>query len=628
MPPGDRLRRTSRRRSLWPIALLLILGIFVPSRAVAQPRATSELVKSAYLLRFAEKIFWPSEGIRSAFRIGAFDEDSTLVGILRQQTERATVRGKPIQVVLFRSLRDVRDVDILYLNEERSLDVTDVVSVVSGTKVLVVSVEGEPRELTMINLRFNPEKRTYGFETNRQAIERQGLVISPELLVLGGTRTEARDLFRQTEDTVRIERERIADQRRQLADQEKTLAEQRMEIATQRKVIAGQASGILQQRAALDSEATALAAMQDLLRINTQVLDRQRSDMRIQQDTIFRQQMQMEEQRRTLNTQRAEIEVRQQRIAEQDTTLEQQTTTIHQQRQTLTVTITFLVLVALSAFVFWRSYRIIRRFNDELRRKNEQIARQRDELERQAQLLQAANEELESFSYSVSHDLRAPLRGIHGFSQALSEEYGPALDAQGMDYLRRVQASTQKMSNLIDDLLKLSRVGRQAVQRTHVDLVPIIQGIVADLQRAEPSRPVEVVLPESMPAHADPRLVAIVLQNLIGNAWKFTAKTSGPRIEVRLRIDDGTAVYVVKDNGAGFSNQYRDRLFAPFHRLHNDEEFSGTGIGLSIVKRIIHRHGGTIWADGTPGEGATFSFTLPPILEDGRGEEDRSSGRG
>ncbi|HVV87288.1 MAG TPA: ATP-binding protein [Kofleriaceae bacterium] len=244
------------------------------------------------------------------------------------------------------------------------------------------------------------------------------------------------------------------------------------------------------------------------------------------------------------------------------------------------------------------------------------LARQREvellvETQRQAIEVRTANKELEAFSYSVSHDLRTPLRGIDGFSQALLEDYGDQLDATGKDYLRRIRGGAQRMAELIDDLLRLSRVSRADFRRERVDLSAIVTTIEKDLRRTDPARAIELRTQPDVHAFADPRLVRITLENLIGNAWKFTSKTAAPVIEFGARTENGEQVLFVRDNGAGLDMAYAERLFGAFQRLHTEKEFPGTGIGLATVQRIIHRHGGRIWVDAAVGRGATFYFTLP-----------------
>jgi light-regulated signal transduction histidine kinase (bacteriophytochrome) len=223
---------------------------------------------------------------------------------------------------------------------------------------------------------------------------------------------------------------------------------------------------------------------------------------------------------------------------------------------------------------------------------------------------ESANRELEAFSYSVAHDLRAPLRSLDGFSQIVLEDYAEKLDADGRHYLQYIRDSAQQMALLIDDLLTLSRVTRAEFQRQPVDLTSIARTIAAKLRAREPERRVEIAIAEGLAGEGDPRLMAIALENLIGNAWKYSGKREAARIEVGSVRLDGNVAYFVRDNGAGFDMAYADKLFGVFQRLHTAEEFEGTGIGLATVQRIILRHGGHIWAQGEVGRGATFFFKL------------------
>ncbi len=233
--------------------------------------------------------------------------------------------------------------------------------------------------------------------------------------------------------------------------------------------------------------------------------------------------------------------------------------------------------------------------------------------ERTAQL-DAANRELEAFAYSVSHDLRTPLRGVDGFSQALLEDYGDRLDAGARDYLRRIRAGSQRMGRLIDDLLTLSRLSRRPLRAEVVDLSALARAVADELQQAAPGRPVAVTVAPGLAARADAGLVRVVLTNLLENAWKFSGHQPQPRIAVGRAGATDPAVFFVRDNGVGFDMAYADKLFGAFQRLHAEHEFPGSGIGLATVQRIVHRHGGAAWAEGAVGAGATVYFTLaaPP----------------
>jgi signal transduction histidine kinase len=230
----------------------------------------------------------------------------------------------------------------------------------------------------------------------------------------------------------------------------------------------------------------------------------------------------------------------------------------------------------------------------------------RRDISQLAKQLAQTNAELEAFSYSVSHDLRAPLRAIDGFSRELLDHAGPELAEQQRHYLERIRAGSQKMGQLIDDLLRLARVVRVEMQRREVDVTRIAEEVIAELREHSGERDVKVDIASDLTAYADPQLVRVVLTNLLGNAWKFTGRTERACIELGQQND----TFFVRDNGAGFDPQYATHLFGAFQRLHAATQFEGSGIGLAIVQRIVHRHGGRIWAEAEPGRGATFFFTL------------------
>jgi light-regulated signal transduction histidine kinase (bacteriophytochrome) len=224
--------------------------------------------------------------------------------------------------------------------------------------------------------------------------------------------------------------------------------------------------------------------------------------------------------------------------------------------------------------------------------------------------LEAANVELDAFVYSISHDLRAPLRGLDGFSQALMEDYADKLHGEALDYLTRIGRASQRMGQMIDDLLTLSRATRGELRWEQVDLSALATTIVAELAERNPDRQVSCEIAPQVIAQGDPRVLRIVLENLLHNAWKFTSKHDRATIVFGTRRLGGDTVYFVRDDGAGFDMHYVDKLFGIFQRLHAVTEFEGTGIGLAMVARLIHRHGGRVWAEGAEEQGATFSFTL------------------
>ncbi len=250
------------------------------------------------------------------------------------------------------------------------------------------------------------------------------------------------------------------------------------------------------------------------------------------------------------------------------------------------------------------------RYAIERKQGEEELRKQHEYLEYLNSKLTAVNKELEAFSYSVSHDLRAPLRRIDGFCKALMEDYEDKLDTRGKDYLQRVREASRLMGQLIEAMLNLSRITLRKVHYKAFDLSGLAKMVAKELQEMEPERQVEFVIAEGLIVHGDPHLLRAALQNLLDNAWKFSKKCARTRIEFGFTQHNGKPTYFVRDNGAGFDMASANKLFGPFQRLHSTTDFEGTGIGLATVQRIIHRHGGHIWAEGAVDKGATFYFTL------------------
>jgi signal transduction histidine kinase len=258
--------------------------------------------------------------------------------------------------------------------------------------------------------------------------------------------------------------------------------------------------------------------------------------------------------------------------------------------------------------VFLDLYNQKKLLEETFRRTNEELE---NKVQERTQALLIANNELEAFSYSVSHDLRAPLRSMDGFSKALLLQYGEKLDEKGKDYLVRVRDSAQKMGELIDGMLILSRLGRKEIQCQDVNLSQMCGEITKELMDEFPEKKVDLTIMPDMNVLADPALLFSVMENLLENAWKYSSKVPLARIEVGFFEENRKTIYYVKDNGAGFDMEYVNKLFNAFQRLHNIKDFPGTGIGLVTVKRIIERHGGKVWAEGEVDKGSAFYFTLP-----------------
>ena len=285
------------------------------------------------------------------------------------------------------------------------------------------------------------------------------------------------------------------------------------------------------------------------------------------------------------------------------------------------------LLVALATFVIERDVHKQRRDAAYILELNQNLEQK---VQSRTRELEESNRELESFCYSVSHDLRAPLRSVEGFAKILARDYPMrALDERGSDLIRRMSASAVRMGQLIDDLLRLSRISRSELETRTFDLSNLVQAVAEELETREPARHVEVKIEPDLVVKGDPRLLRIALDNLLGNAWKFTRDAPSPRLEFGSLVGNGEVAYYVRDNGAGFDMAHASQLFVPFQRLHRPNEFAGTGIGLATVQRVIRRHGGRIWAESAPGQGASFYFTVDIDRRGNRVQKETDSdGRG
>ncbi len=252
----------------------------------------------------------------------------------------------------------------------------------------------------------------------------------------------------------------------------------------------------------------------------------------------------------------------------------------------------------------------LREVEQELKDRQDELERKHAELVHRTEELERANEELESFSYAVSHDLRGPLRHIRSFAEILNEDFREQMPPEAREYLDRMSSAAELMSDQIGQILDISRVSRMELERREIDLSAMANQILERFRAAEPDRSVELTIEPGLKITCDHALIGRVMENLLSNAWKYTNSRRPARISLGTEKREGHSAYVIRDNGTGFDMKYADRLFTPFQRLHSEQEFGGTGVGLSVVQRIIHRHGGTIWAESTPGEGAAFYFTL------------------
>ena len=591
--------------------------------ALAQQLKREEIT-AAYIYNFAKNIEWSNEERISGFHFLIISDDDDINREMSKLSASAKLKGKPIRITISESAIIPKDIHLVFVAPGLENLAVPVFRRIEGQNILLITDGFDDKRIVMINL-VATKANTIKFEINKANIINQGLKVLPDMVLLGGTEVDVAKLYKESQDTVRSKDVKIADlkqhldslnvqieasrkviegQGRFIARQDQDIQKQQNQLVKQRDTLSRQ-TALLSQQSALLSQRTALLSQQ------TALLSQQTALLSQSQLTLKRQQSEIEIGKSVLSDQQKKIDSQNASIARQTNVLKEQDVTIaaHESIQRFLILIILLILGL--SYAIYRSYRIKKRSNRQLREQERKIHKLNQDLLERAAALETANKELEAFSYSVSHDLRAPLRSIDGFSQAIIEDYGDAIDERGKDYLRRVRSAAQRMAGLIDDMLDLSRVTRNEMVWQEIDLSGMAMDIADNLSTLQPERRIEFIIQPGMTVRGDGHLFRIALDNLFDNAWKYTSKHPMARIEFGSRMSDRNQVFFVKDDGAGFDMKYAQKLFGAFQRMHTAAEFSGTGVGLATVQRIIHRHGGTIWAESEVEQGSTFHFSIP-----------------
>jgi signal transduction histidine kinase len=585
--------------------------------ALAQPWTTEEIT-SAYVFNFAKNIKWPDEDRNPEFRFLIISDDAALNREMLNLSASQKLRGKPIRIIVSESIVIPKDVQLIFISHGFK-DLTEpVFRRIEGRKTLLITDGIEDKRIVMINL-IGTKAKTIKFEINKANILNQGLEVLPDMVLLGGTEIDVAKLYKEAQDTLRIkERERATLQRHldslnaQIVITNKGIEKQNLLIANQNQAIAEQQNQLGKQRDTLSRQAAALSRQAASLSGSQLQLRQAEGMLQQQQGILNRQRREVEDGKKVLADQEAKIDAQNASIREKIQVLGEQGMTIAAQKNIQRVLIVTIVLVLGSTYAIYRSYKSKQLSNQRLQAQEKQIRQLNHELVVRAAALEIANKELEAFSYSVSHDLRAPLRSIDGFSQIILEDYEDRLDERGKDYFRRVRSAAQRMAHLIDDMLNLSRVTRNEMEMREIDLSGLARDIADKLAKLQPGRHADFIIQPGIKVRGDEHLLRIALENLMDNAWKYTSKHPTARIEFGARMSGQDRIFFVRDDGAGFDMKYSRKLFGAFQRLHTDDEFPGMGIGLATVQRIIRRHGGKIWAEGESEKGATFHFMIPP----------------
>lgn len=580
-----------------------------------QPAAAQQLkreeITSAYIFNFAKNIGWSDESRISEFHFLVISDDEAINREMLNMSASAKLKGKPIRITISGTVIIPNGTQLIFITRGLKGLAVPAFRRIEGQNILLITDGFDDKRMVMINL-VETKDKTIKFEINKANIINQGLKVLPDMVLLGGTEIDVAHLYKESLDTVRSKDVKIADLQLLLGSLNVQIETARKEIDKQSLLIARQNQDISERQNQLEKQRDTLSQQTRLLSKSQLILKRQQSEIEGGKAVLADQQTKIVDQQAKIDDQNASI-------LKQTMVLEERNITISAQRdiQRFLTLIIFLVLGL--SYTIYRSYKIKQRSNKRLQEQEKQIKKLNQELLERAADLENANKELEAFSYSVSHDLRAPLRSIDGFSQSIIEDYENAIDDRGKDYLRRVRSAAQRMALLIDDMLTLSRVTRNEMVLQEIDLSGLAKDIAEKLRGLQPERKIEFIIQSDMTVWGDEHLLRIALENLFQNAWKYTSKHLEARIEFGLRTVDRKHVFFIKDDGAGFDMQYAQKLFGAFQRMHTTEEFPGTGVGLATVQRIILRHGGTIWAESEVEKGATFFFSIP-VKEPENGE--------
>lgn len=611
------------------IFLVLIFSILAAESINAQQISRDKVI-AAYIFSFAQNIEWPEEEDIGRFHFIIITRSERMAEELHEMSLKKKIRKKSATVISEEQLTHTENIELIFVAKDKEELIPEIFNKIEGKNILLISEDYADKKSVMINL-FETKDQTIEFEINKANIINQNLIVLPDMVLLGGTEIDVAKLYKESQDTLRFKEDQIADLQQQLDSLTAKIETSNKEIAEQQLLIEEQNQDILRQQKKIKKQQDELQRLAGLLDNSKQLLTKQNQDILFQQNEFKNQQDELQrlsgllnDSKQLLEQQQVEIDRGKAVLSEQQSEIDSQIIAINLQKKVLdeqgsTIeaqkhVLYLLIVIALLAFGL--SFTVFLAYKNK-QRLNLNLQEQKGKLQETAAALESANKELEAFAYSVSHDLRAPLRHIDGFLELLEKRAGTTLDDQGRHYLDTISDSAKRMGSLIDDLLAFSRMGRQALSIRSVDLGELVRNVIQELELEAAGRNIDWRIGDLPVASGDGAMLRIVLANLISNAVKFTQPRARAEIEIGwLRSQETETVLFVRDNGVGFNTTYADKLFGVFQRLHREDEFEGTGIGLANVRRIIDRHGGRTWAEGKIDQGATFYFSLPQNIQE------------
>jgi signal transduction histidine kinase len=590
----------------------------------AQPIDRDKAI-SAYIYNFAKNVEWQNEEAIKEFHFLIIGQDENIIREMTAMSKAKKLRKRAIIVSSSATLKDINNVQLIFVTKGNEEQVVDIFDRIERKNILLVTDGYQDKNLIMINF-LDSEKGTLGFEINKANIVDQQISIMPDMILLGGAFIDVAALYQEGQQSLRSRQKHIDSLNNNLTVLENLVSDKSREIKVNRDSLNRQTLKIKDQQSILNNQSQLLNRQQEKLETQIQKIWQQQSVYNIQSKELLTQKTELEkgngllqDQIIEINRQKSEIAHQKFELSSKSEVLSEQGSTIHRQRNLVYLLIIIIVLVVILVLTIFYAYKSKQKLNKELETRvrertndlnvlNEQLE---DRVALRTKQLEAANKELEAFAYSVSHDLRAPLRAISGFTKILAEDYSEKIEEEGQRVCNVIQNETTRMGQLIDDLLAFSRLSRTSMQNSFTDMNELVKQVFEEIKKQYDNFEVDFQVEELLPGTFDQNLMRQVWVNLISNAFKFSSKKERIEIKVGCIRKENEVIYFIEDKGAGFDMKYADKLFGVFQRLHNMKEFQGTGVGLAIVQRIIHRHGGRVWAESEINKGAKFYFSLP-----------------
>ena len=565
---------------------------------------------SVAVFRLSEHISWPNSKNIKKYHIHIIDDKPNVELELTRISAIRQLHNRPVVISRSSNGNGVipPNTQVIFLANHNSQLLPDILKKIKDLPILVISYDIKDQRIVMINFKTNDADKTrIRFEINKANLINRGLSIDPDIILLGGSEIDVAHLYRDSQS-------QLSEKERQVKAIENKISQINKEKGLMESLLVKLTQTVEQQKSTVIQQNKNYLELKQETKKQEEKIRKQINELQEREKHLNKQRIEIDKRSTILNQQQNKIDSLAITISSQDKVIKDQTKTLAKSSVTienqrnylylLSILITLALLSAITAYFFYRKNQHI----------NQELLKALKESRENANQIQIVNEQLQSFSYTVSHDLRAPLRSIAGFSQILNEDYAETLDGDAKNYLNRITDNTMKMDNLITEILTLSKLSQTEVKyQDDINLSEIVQKELNQLNEIEKRKKVKFDIKQNIKCKCDPNLVQIIIANLVGNAWKYTPNTKNAKFEFGTKNINDESVYYLKDNGVGFNMTFANKLFEPFQRLHDGTQFEGTGIGLATVKRIINLHHGKIWAESEVDKGTTFYFTLDAL---------------